>query len=135
MFQEFDFATGKTVNPKRRQVIILLDDAAQADGLQQLLRQKSYPIMGKTGDVREALELVGKHKLGILFLDADIEGVDALGLLEKIRARFPEFNVIITSANATKELLTGAMAKGAAGFLVRPIGQEALQKVLDKILK
>lgn len=133
MFQEFDFATGKTVNPKRRQVIILLDDAAQADELQQLLRQKSYPIMGKTGDVREALELVGKHKLGILFLDADIAGINALDLLTKIRAKFPEFNVVITAANATKELLTESMAKGAVGFLVRPLTQEALQKVLERI--
>ena len=133
MFQEFDFTTGKTVNPKRRQVIILLDDAAQAEELQQQLRQKSYPILGKTGDVREALELVGKHKLGILFLDADIAGVNAVELLTKIRAKFPEFNVVITSANATKELLTESMANGAAGFLVRPLGQEALQKVLAKI--
>lgn len=133
MFQEFDFATGKTVNPKRRQVIILLDDAAQADELQQLLRQKSYPIMGKTGDVREALELVGKHKLGILFLDADIAGINALDLLTKIRAKFPEFNVVITAANATKELLTESMAKGAVGFLVRPLTQEALQKVLERL--
>jgi two-component system chemotaxis response regulator CheY len=133
MFQEFDFTTGKTVNPKRRQVIILLDDAAQAEELLQLLRQKSYPILGKTGDVREALELVSKHKLGILFLDADIAGINAVELLTKIRAKFPEFNVVITSANATKELLTESMANGAIGFLVRPLGQEALQKVLAKI--
>lgn len=133
MFQEFDFATGKTVNPKRRQVIILLGDTAQADQLQQQLRQKSYPILGKTAEVREALELVGKHKLGILFLDADIEGVNAVDLLTKIRAKFPEFNVVITTANATKELLTESMAKGAVGFLVKPLGQEALQKVLERI--
>ena len=133
MFQEFDFATGKKIDPKRRQVIILLQDTEQADELQQQLRQKSYPILGKTGDVREGLELVGKHKIGILFLDADIEGVNAIDLMGKIKAKFPEFNVIITSAHATKELLTEAMAKGAVGFLVRPLGQEALQKVLGRI--
>ncbi len=133
MFQEFDFTTGKTINPNRRQAIILLDDVAQADELQQILRQKSYPIMGKTADVREALELVGKHKLGILFLDADIAGINALDLLTKIRTKFPEFNVVITTVNATKELLTESMAKGAVGFLVRPLGQEALQKVLERI--
>lgn len=133
MFQEFDFATGKTVNPKRRQVIILLNDAAQADQLQQQLRQKSYPIMGKTGDLREALELVGKHKLGILFLDADTIGANALDILTIIRTKFPEFNVIMTTANATKELLTESMTRGAVGFLVRPLGQEALQKVLERI--
>jgi len=133
MIQGFDFSTGKAINPKRRQVIILLDDAAQADHLQQLLRQKTYPILGNTSDVREALELVSKHKLGILFLDADIDGVNALDLLTKIRETFPEFQVVITTANATKELLTESMAKGAAGFLVRPLGQEALLKVLNRI--
>ncbi len=133
MLQEFDFSTGKTVNPKRRQVIILLEDAAQADALQQILRQKSYPVIGKTTDLRVALELVAKHKLGILFLDADSAGANAVGLLTTIRAKFPDFNVVITSANATKELLTESMAKGAVGFLVRPVNQDALQKVLERI--
>lgn len=133
MFQAFDFATGKTVNPKRHQVIILLEDAAQADDLQQLLRQKSYPVIGKTTELREALEMVGKHKVGILFLDADSAGGNAMGLLTTIRAKFPDFNVVITSATATKELLTESMANGAIGFLVRPVGQESLQKVLERI--
>jgi len=133
MLQEFDFVTGKTVNPKRRQVIILLEDAAQADELQQILRQKSYPVIGKTTELREALEMVGKHKVGILFLDADSAGGNAMGLLTTIRTKFPEFNVVLTSATVTKELLTESIANGAAGFLVRPIVQESLQKVLDKI--
>ncbi len=133
MLQEFDFATGKTVNPKRRQVIILLEEAAQADELQQILRQKAYPVIGKTTELREALEMVGKHKVGILFLDADSAGGNAMGLLTTIRTKFPEFNVVLTSATVTKELLTESIANGAAGFLVRPIGQESLQKVLDKI--
>jgi len=132
MIQGFDFSTGKAVDPKRRQVIILMDDATQADELQQLLRQKTYPILGNTRSAREALELVGKHKLGILFLDADIAGINALDLLAKIREKFPEFNVVITTANATKELLAESMAKGAAGFLVTPVGQEALLKVLSR---
>lgn len=133
MLQEFDFATGKTVNPKRRQVIILLEDVAQADELQQILRQKSYPVLGKTTDLREALELVAKHKLGIFFLDADSAGGNVLSLLATVRAKFPDFNVVITSANATKELLTESMAKGAVGFLVRPVTREALHKVLERI--
>lgn len=133
MFQEFDFATGKSVNPKRRQVIIQLGDVAQANELQQMLRQKSYPIVGKTADLREALEWVKTHKLGIFFLDADNTGGNAIGILTTIRAKFPDFNVIITSANATKTLLTESMAKGAAGFLVRPLNQESLQKVLERI--
>lgn len=133
MLQEFDFATGKTVDPRRRQVIIMLNDEEEADKLQQQLRQKSYPIKGNTADLREGLALIGKHKLGILFLDADIDGVDAIPLMTKISSSFPDFKVVVVTANATKELLTQAMEKGAAGFLVKPVEQEALMTVLERL--
>ncbi len=135
MFQEFDFATGKTVDPRRRQVIIVLNEADQADQLQQLLRQKSYPIKGNTSDLREGLAMIGKHKLGLLFLDADLEGVDALELMGKIRKSFSDFKIIVVTSQATKEMLTQVMEAGASGFLVKPIGQEALNNVLERLWK
>ncbi len=133
MFQEFDFATGKTVDPRHRQVIIVLGDTVAADLLQQQLRQKSYPVKGNTTDLREGLALVAKNKLGILFLDADFENVDVLDLMGKIQTPFPEFKIIVVTANATKELLTQVMAKGAAGFLVKPLDQEAVIAVLERL--
>ncbi len=135
MFQEFDFATGKTVDPKRRQVIIMLDDNDASDVLQQQLRQKSYPIKGNTADLREGLALIGKHKLGVLFLDADLEGVDVVDLIGKIHKPFPDFKIIVVTANATKEMLTQVMEQGASGFLVKPIGQEALTALLERLWK
>ena len=133
MFQEFDFATGKTVNPKWRQVVIMVNEEDAADKLQQLLRQKSYPIKGNTPVLREGLALIAEHKLGILFLDGDIEGVNAADLIGKIKGKFPEFKTIFVTSNATKELLTEVMAAGAVGFLVKPIDQEALQAALERL--
>jgi len=133
MFQEFDFATGKTVDPRHRQVVIILNDAADADSLQQQLRQKSYPVRGNTTDLREGLALVAKNKLGILFLDADLNDVDVIDLMGKIQTPFPGFKIIVVTANATKELLAQVMKKGAAGFLVKPLDQEAVVAVLERL--
>ena len=131
--QEFDFASGKVLNPNRRQAIILATDAADADLLKEELRQKHYKLLGMVDNVRSALEKVGLHKAGILFLDADIEGTNAIELMQIIMKKYPEFNVVLMTEKATKELLVEVQKLGAAGFLLKPLTSEAVVKVLSRI--
>ena len=131
--QEFDFATGKVLNPNRRQAIILAADAADADLIKDQLRQKHYKLLGVVDNVRTALEKVGLHKVGILFLDADVEGANATELAQIIMKKYPEFNVVLMTEKATKELLVEVQKLGAAGFLLKPLTSEAVDKVLSRI--
>lgn len=131
--QEFDFTTGKVLNPNRRQAIILAADAVDGDLLKDELRQKHYKLLGAVDSVRTALEKVGLHKVGILFLDADIEGVNATELAQMVMKKYPEFNVVLMTAKATKELLLEVQKLGAAGFLLKPLTSEAIVKVLSRI--
>jgi DNA-binding NtrC family response regulator len=131
--QEFDFTTGKVLNPNRRQAIVLASDAADSDLIKEQLRQKHYKLLGVVDNVRTALEKVGLHKVGILFLDADIEGINATELMQMIMKKYPEFNVVLMTEKATKEMLVEVQKLGAAGFLLKPLASEAIEKVLSRI--
>ena len=131
--QEFDFSTGKTINPERRQVMIATADEVDGALLLDFLRQRSYKVLDKVSGLREMLALVGKHKIGILFMDADLPGLEALEMLPMLRGKFTELNIVIMSTEVTKEFATEVMAKGGAGFLVKPLTQDTIQNVLSRI--
>lgn len=131
--QEFDFASGKVLDPKRKQAILASESDADADVLKETLRQKGYRFMGQAADIRVALELVRKHKLGVLFLDADLPGVKLNELVPSIKKAFPDFTLVVVSSAVTKEMLSEILRLGATGFLIKPVQAEALEKVLAKL--
>jgi DNA-binding NarL/FixJ family response regulator len=131
--QEFDFASGKVLDPKRKQAILALGDDTDAELLKDSLRSKGYKFAGLAHDIRSALELVRSHKLGILFLDADLPGVKLNELVPSIKKAFPDFTIVVLSSAVTKEMLSEVLRLGAAGFLVKPVQADALDKVMAKI--
>lgn len=130
--QDFDFSTGKVLDPKRFQAVVAVEDATDVAVLQKALLLKKYKFLGQVNDLRAALESVKEHKVGVLFLDADMAG-NVNELLPSLQKAYPCFNVVVISGNATKESLTQAMEKGAAGFLVKPVQSDSVVKVLERI--
>ncbi len=131
--QEFDFSSGKVLNPNRKQAILAVENDADVDLLKEVLRQKSYKDLGRQTELRAVLEAVRKHKVGVLFLDADLAGINVRELLPSIKKAFADFNVIVMSSTVTKESLGEALRLGAIGFLVKPLQQDAVEKVMVKL--
>lgn len=131
--QEFDFSSGKALNPNRKQAIVVseCDDASEL--LEGCIRQKCYKFLGKTTDLRQGLEWIRKFKVGVLFLDADLASVEVTTLLAILTEKAPNFNVILMTHSPTKELLTQGQAGGVAGFLVKPLDVERVDKTLTEI--
>lgn len=131
--QEFDFATGKVLNPNRNQAIILSASTPDVDMLADELRKLHYKLLDSVDDIRAALELIGKHKIGVLFLDGDIEGLKATDILASVLRAYPDFKVVLMTATPTKELLLESQKAGAAGFLAKPLNSDAVAKVMSHI--
>lgn len=131
--QEFDFASGKVLDPKRKQAVVASESSDDVAALKDILRQKGYQFLGQAQDIRAALELVRKHKLGVLFLDGDLPGVKLNDVVPSIKKAFPDFAIVVLSSAVTKELLSEVLRLGALGFLVKPVQADALEKVLAKL--
>jgi len=131
--QQFDFSTGKTKDPQRFQSILFMQDDKDIESIAALLRKERYPMLGRAGNLREALEMARKYKKGMFFLDADWDGVDALEVVQDIARRFPEMSVVVAKSSATKEELVTLHQQGAAGFVLKPVTVESLAKVIKRL--
>ncbi len=131
--QEFDFATGKVVNSGFRQVVVLSGCEPSCEFIEQYARGNRHKFLGKSADLRQILELVRKFKQGVLFLDADTDGVDVLPLVKVLAEKAPAFNVVLMSQAPTKELLSQGKSAGVSGFLVKPLNVDAIEKMIERI--
>jgi|GEM_PF-1748053 len=131
--QSFDFATGKVVEEKKRQAIILIQDKKTSIDINRLLREFSYRILGQGDNAREVLPLLAKHKNGVLILDMDIEGLDAMAIMATIKQGYPDFKVVMVTREPTRERLQAALLAGAASFLATPIDRDLAYKILTKL--
>ena len=129
----FDFATGKKIDARKRRVILSDIDMEDLSAIQKVLRELRFTILGKEQSLRALLELVRKHKIGVLMLDIDNPEVNIDEHLPAIQEKFPEMLVILMSAKADKAIFQKSITMGAAGFLVRPINPDSLKKVLSTI--
>lgn len=128
-FQQFDFSTGKVVDSKQWQTVLYSSDDEAMTALRAVCRDKRYPFLGATDKEREVLELARKHKTGVFFLDADLEGLDIESVCATLRRMHKGFKLVVMSANATKESLAEYVRLGAGGFLLKPLKSAAIVKV------
>lgn len=132
--KEYDFATGKIVDLEKRKAVILINDPEQAEPLIELLRKSRYRMLGMTSDTAKALELVRKHKAGVIFIDTDIPGIDINETLVHLKRRFPEFNAIMISSQVTKEEIVSVSNLGAVGYLTKPLREEAIRRGMSQVV-
>ena len=127
--QDFDFATKTVKNPKRNQVFAAIDNNSDLSTLCDVLREKRFHVVGKATDYVAALELVRKHKVGILFVDADFQGIEVASMMDKLKINYPEVRVVIISGSPTRELVEAATSRDAIGFLTKPLNKNAILKI------
>ena len=131
---EYDFATGKVVDLSKRKAVILIDDSTETEPLVELLRKSRYRMLGLTSNTAAALELVRKHKEGVIFIDTDISGIDINEILAHLKRRFPGFNAIMISSQVSREDIVSVTSLGAVGFLTKPLKEEAIRRGMSRVV-
>ena len=132
--KEYDFASGKIIDLDNRKAVILIDDSNEAEPLVALLRKSRYRMLGITADSAAALELVRKHKLGVIFIDTDIPNIDIDEILVHLKRRFPAFNAIMLSNQASKDDIFLASKLGAVGYLIKPLKEESIRQGMSRVV-
>jgi len=130
--KDFNFATQKSSDIKEKHAILAIEDKASSKGLSEILKTKGYRIIGETPNADEVLELVRKHKMGLLFLDFDVEGLGSMMILEKLKIKTPKIKTIIMANHLDKQQVTDARKRGVAGFLAKPLSKNAVVSLLSK---
>ncbi|ALQ07575.1 MULTISPECIES: LytR/AlgR family response regulator transcription factor [Pseudoalteromonas] len=113
--------------------VLIVDDEplARSRLIRLLAHDKSIVVQGEASNGNEALILAKKQTPDLIFLDVDMPGMNGLQVANELNSLIlPPAIVFIT---AHPEHAFDALQLSAAGYLVKPISEQSLQKVLKQV--
>jgi len=115
--------------------ILVVDDESN-------IRTALAKLIGKLGhtvktaaSADEALDFVKQGRIQLVITDLRMPGQDGLQLLRQLRASDPQIDVIVMTAYGTIESAVEAMKEGAYDYIEKPINQDRLPLLIDRVLE
>ncbi|HWG19245.1 MAG TPA: response regulator [Terracidiphilus sp.] len=109
-------------------VLIIDDDMVSREVMATVLTMSGYMVQ-TAADGTESLTLLDSQVFApdVILMDTQMPGLNGTSLIEQLRARSTATIYAISGSQAPD-----AVVNGADGFLMKPIGPEALQRVLEQ---
>ena len=115
-------------------ILIAEDEAISLKHLSYALEKEGYEVTG-TKDGISAFSLFKKNAYDVIIADIKMPGMDGLTLLEKIKARESDAEVIIITGFGSIESAVTAMKKGASEYVTKPFNLDELNLKIKKVLE
>ena len=126
-------------------VLIVDDEPGIRSGIQRILRnfRVGYPFMdedflfdlieAETGE--QAIEIIESQSIDIVLLDNKLPGMDGIEVLEYIKKKEYDVQVMMITSYASLDLAIKATNNGAYNFVPKPFTPEELRSAIEGITK
>src|SRR3984893_3924940 len=116
-------------------VLVVADDHNLfREALCYYLRQSLLaPEIIEASSLGEALDRAATTRPDVLLLDFVMPGMDGAQGIDVARQRHPDIPIVILSGNMTREQMTEAVRRGAAGVVSKDLTGRALIEALERI--
>ena len=114
-------------------ILVVDDDAAVGKMLRDLISQEGYDVAW-VSSASEALETLNQRYIQLVLTDLRMPNIDGMELLQKVRAGWPDVQVVMISAHGTVAVAVEAMKHGASDFIQKPFDREEILRVVKKEL-
>jgi DNA-binding response OmpR family regulator len=116
-------------------VLVSDDDEGCRETVREALAVQGYEMcLASCG--REAIALVRRHFIHVMIVDMnmpDMSGLDTVSVIRReISARLPS---ILMSADASRELMSEALAAEFDSFIAKPLDISALRHIVEEVLR
>ena len=117
------------------QVLIVDDEEIVCRGLAQFVKWKDhgFEVAGIAYNVDEALSLMEKIHIDVVFTDIRMPGKTGLDLLRMTKDKYPDIRSIILSGFSDFAYTKEAIRCGAADYLTKPVNLDEVGVVLDQL--
>ncbi len=117
---------------KRTRVLLVDDHAIVRLGLMTLINdQPDMEVVGEAGTAGEAIQAVDRLRPNVVLLDIRMPGEGGIEAARQITTRFPETRVVMLTSFADDELVLRAISAGAAGYVLKQVGNEELLRAIS----
>jgi DNA-binding NarL/FixJ family response regulator len=117
----------------RRARVLLVDDHEVVRlGLMTLINDRAdMEVVGEAGTAGEALRAVERLRPDVVLMDIRLPGEGGIEATQRITRDFPEAKVVILTSFADDELVVRAIQAGAAGYVLKQVGNEELLRAIQ----
>ena len=108
--------------------VLLVDDhpVVRAGYARLLIQDEAIEVVAEAGNVDEAYQAYVLHSPDITITDVSMPGVGGLGLVQKIRARYPLAKLLVCSMYDSPQLIERVFQTGASAFVSKNAQPDAL---------
>jgi two-component system, NarL family, nitrate/nitrite response regulator NarL len=114
-------------------VLIADDHPVVLAGIEAILRDTPYEVIGTAASGTKALEAAARLRPDILLLDVRMPDQGGLDVLRTLRSRGDGRAVVLLTASLTDKLLIDAIELGVQGILLKEGAQNLLVRCLDEV--
>jgi DNA-binding NtrC family response regulator len=118
----------------KQAILIVEDDPTVGESLRLLFKKKGYKIL-LASNGKEALHLFRQANIDLVITDLVMPKMDGIELLEAVKSRRSEIEVIVISAQGTIEKAVQAMKLGAFDFIEKPINPRVISLLVERALE
>ena len=121
------------MNPLK--TIVVEDERLPRLSLLQKLEdfRQEVEVVDSCDNYDSALQSILRNQPDLLFLDIQLQGRDAMQLLNEVKQTIPLPHVIFTTAYADRKYLIGAIKLSAVDYLLKPIDKNELAAAITKV--
>ncbi|WP_354311695.1 response regulator [Sphingomonas trueperi] len=118
-----------TKSPEGRTVLVVEDETFVRMIAADMLEEGGFRVV-EAGDASEALELLERHQVAVVFTDINMPGlIDGLQLAGIVAERYPHVKVIITSG---RQWLGSDALPSDCVFLPKPYRSAELSELVER---
>jgi CheY-like chemotaxis protein len=132
----FDFLGLKKKSDKKIKVLVVDDEEAIVQTVQDRLEMKGYTVVTACNG-KECLEKAIQHKPDVILLDVVMPVMNGLETLEALRKQ-PEVKdsiVIMVTARSQSQDIARAKNSGIAGYIVKPFDLNTLLEKIESVVE
>ncbi|MCH4888118.1 response regulator [Acidaminobacter sp. JC074] len=115
--------------------VLIVDDSTYFRlKLKMELENLGHQVIGEATDGKKAVMLYQQLEPDIVTMDISMPNVGGIEAVRNIMSRDPSATIIMVSAMGQKHHVLEALKLGAKHFIVKPMQEGTVKKVLDKVL-
>ena len=115
-------------------ILVADDHEVVRMGIKAMIQQHAnLVVVAEADNGEDAVKAALKHRPDIVVMDVRMPGMSGIDACAKITAQLPDTRVVMLTTFAEDDLLFSAIRAGAAGYVLKRIGNNELIKTIESV--
>jgi ATP-dependent Lon protease len=119
---------------KKPHILVVDDEEIARNNIEHILKKENYHVVTVANGI-EAVEKLETSVFDVVLTDLKMEKVDGIGVLEKVKGKYPDTQVIMITAYAAVDTAIEAIKKGAFHYIAKPFRLEEVRTTVKQALE